>query len=114
MGRLLGPKPIRVRTKVRLEDRFQDQLQGALHHAVADTGNLKRSNFAIPLRDLHPAVRPRLIPACKEVFPYSPQEVGESVSLDVRKTLLIDARSTPVSLGYTISLLEGLDFRDMH
>src|SRR3954447_17070943 len=107
MGRPLGPKSIRVRTKIRLEDRFQDQLQGALHQAVADTRNLKRSNFVISLRNLHPAVRPGSIPACEEVFPYSPQEVGESESLDVRKILLIDARSTPVSLGDTISLLES-------
>src|SRR3954471_21749250 len=114
MGRPFGAKSIRVGAKVRLEDGFQDQLQCTLHHAVADTRNLKRSNFALPLRNLHPAVRPGLIPACEEVFPYAPKEVGESVSLDIRKTLPIDARSTPVSLGDTISLLQGLDFRNVH
>src|SRR3982751_3264090 len=70
MGRPLGPKSVRVGTKVRLEDSFQDQLPCPLHHAVADTRNLKRSDFAVALRDLHPAIRHGLIPACEEVFPH--------------------------------------------
>jgi hypothetical protein len=75
---------------------------------------LKYSNFAFALRDLHPAVRDRLIPACDEVFPHRRKKRLPARGLDVRKTPAIDARSTAVSLRDTISLFEGLDFRDMH
>src|ERR1035441_3011387 len=67
MWRPLRSKSIGVGAKIRLEDGFQDQLHRALHHAVANTGNLKRSDFAISLRDLHPAVRLGLVPARDEV-----------------------------------------------
>ena len=53
MGRPLRSKSVGVRAKVRLEDSFEDQLQCPLHHAIADTGDLKRSDFAVALRDLH-------------------------------------------------------------
>src|SRR5437879_13488672 len=69
--RPLRSKSIGVGAEIRLEDSFQDQLHCALHHAVADARNLKRSDFAISLRDLYPAVRHGLVAVCYEVLPYS-------------------------------------------
>src|ERR1700688_981374 len=40
--RPLRSKSIGVGAKIRLEDRFQDQLHGALHHAVADARDVQR------------------------------------------------------------------------
>ena len=49
MGRALGAIPLRVGTEVRLEDRFQNQLQRPLHHTIADARNLEFSDFAFTL-----------------------------------------------------------------
>src|ERR1700681_2818051 len=112
--RPLRSKSIGVGAKIRLEDSFQNQLHCALHHAVADTRNLKRSEFALSLRDLHPAVRPGLIPACDEVFPHCRKKRRSPRRLDVLEFLAIDPGGTAVALRYTVSLFEGLNFRDVH
>ena len=52
----LGSESVGVRAEIRLEDRFEDELQCPLHHAIADAGNLKRPDFAIVLGYIHPAV----------------------------------------------------------
>src|SRR5439155_16969013 len=85
-----------------------------LHHAVADTRDLKRSEFAIALRDLHRAVRHGLVPACDKVFSHRRKKRSPSRGFNVRETLAVDARGTAVSLRDTIGLLKGLDVRNMH
>src|SRR2546422_4564375 len=105
---------VRVRAKVRLEDGFEDQLQCSLHHAVADTRDLKRSKFSIALRDLHRAVLHGLVPACDKVFSHRRKKRSPSRGFNVRETLAVDARGTAVSLRDTIGLLKGLDVRNMH
>src|SRR5277367_1648854 len=114
MGRPLGPKSVRVGAKVRLEDSFEDQLQCSLHHAVADTGNLQRSDFAVALRDFHPAVRQGLVSACEKVIPHGLKKRGQPRGLDVLEALAIGARGTAVSFGDSVGLLKGLDLRDVH
>jgi hypothetical protein len=109
-----GSKSVGVAAKIRLEDRFQDQLHCALHHTVADARNLKRSEFAVSLRDLHPAVRHGLVPACDEVFPHRCQKRWPPRRLDVLELQAIDPGGTAVVLRDTVGLFEGLDFRDMH
>ena len=97
-----------------LEDCFQDQLHCTLHHAVADARNLKRSDFAISLRDFYPAVRHGLVPACDEVFPHRRKKRWPPCRLDVLELQAIDPGSTAVVLRYTVGLFEGLHLRDMH
>jgi hypothetical protein len=75
---------------------------------------LKRSDFTVALRDLHPAVRHGFIPACNEVFPHRRKKHRSSRRFDVLKLLAIDPGSTTVTLRDTVSLFEGLDLRDMH
>src|ERR1019366_5768789 len=112
--RPLRSKSVGVGAKIRLEDSFQDQLHCALHHAVADTRNLQRSEFAFSLRDLHPAVRHGFVPACDEVFPHRRKKRRPPRGLDVLEFLAIDPGGTTVALGYTVGLFEGLDLRDVH
>src|SRR6266851_10146240 len=105
--RPLRSKSIGVGAKIRLEDSFQDQLHGPLHHAVADARNLKRSNFAISLRDLHPAVRRGLVPACDEVIPHCRKKRRPPRRLDVLEFLAINPGGAAIALRYTVSLFEG-------
>src|SRR6266545_1037399 len=112
--RPLRSKSVGVGAKIRLEDSFQDQLHCALHHAVADARNLKRSDFAICLRDFYPAVRHGLIPVCDEVFPHRRKKRRPPRRLDVREFLAIDPSGAAVALRYTVGLFEGLDLRHVH
>ena len=114
MWRPFRSKSVGVGTKIRLEDSFEDQFQCALHHAIANTRNLKCSDFAITLRDLHPTVRHGFVPACDKLFPHRRQKRDPPRGLDVPEALAVDARGTAVSFGDPISLLKGLDLRDVH
>ena len=51
MRRALGTVSERPRLKVRLEDRFQYELERALHHPIADRRNRKDADLAAILRD---------------------------------------------------------------
>ena len=78
----LGSKSVRVRTEVCLEDGFEDQLQCSLHHAIADAGNLKRPDFAVPFRDVYPAVWLGFVPSAYKVFPHAARKpVSPSFSM---------------------------------
>jgi hypothetical protein len=85
-----------------------------LHHAVADTRNLKCSDFAVALRDLHPAVRHGFVPACDKIFPHRCEKRGQPRGLDVLEALAVDAGATAVPFSDPISLIKGLDLRDVH
>jgi hypothetical protein len=49
----VGPKPVRARQEVGLEDRFQHQLQRSLHHTVSHGGDAQPPLLPVRLRD-HP------------------------------------------------------------
>ena len=107
-------EPIGVRAEVGLKDRFEDQLQCPLHHAIADTRDLERSDFPVLFRYLDPPVRLGLISACYQIVPDRFQEVGHTGGFDVLKTLAINPRCTPISLGNTLRFLKGLPLRYMY
>src|SRR5215472_411427 len=50
MGCPLGPISKRPRLEIRLEDRFEYELQRTLHHSVADSRNRENADFAPVLR----------------------------------------------------------------
>jgi hypothetical protein len=85
-----------------------------LHHAIADTRDLKRSDFPVVFQYFHPAVRLGLVSACYEIFPDRFQKAGYARSFDGPKILAVDARGALVSLGDTVSLLKGLHLRHVH
>jgi hypothetical protein len=111
---ITGPESVGVWTKVSLKDGFEDQLQRALHDTVADTRNLKRSDFAIALRYIHPTIGHGFVPACDEVFPYDLKSGGSPGLFYVCKCLAIDAGRASFSFSRAVSLFEGLDLRNMH
>jgi len=52
-----GSKPVRAVLEVRLENRFDHDLTGLLHHPVTNRRNAQRSLSAIRLGDIHPQHR---------------------------------------------------------
>ena len=114
MLRPLRSKCVGVRAEVGLEDRFEYQLQCPLHHAVADTRNLKRSDFAVVFRYFDRAVLFGFVSTCEQLFPNRRQELGNPYRFDVREALAIDARRPAVLLGYPVRFLQGLHLRDVH
>src|SRR5262249_13204109 len=59
--RASGAIPVGVGAKVCLKDGFKDQLQRALHHAIANARNLQLPRFAVALWDLDPPIRLRAV-----------------------------------------------------
>jgi site-specific DNA recombinase len=57
VGRLLRPVPVGAVTKIRLEDRLNDQLHGHLRHPVADGRDPQCTLAAVCLGDHHPSDR---------------------------------------------------------
>jgi hypothetical protein len=101
-------------TEIRFEDRFEYQLLCALYHSIADTGNLKRSGFAVAFRDFYLTIRLGLVYAASEIISDFRKELFESVGLDIVKALTIDSRGSAVSLGSAICFSEDFDFRDVY
>src|ERR1700757_4796338 len=68
---LLGPISKRSRLEVRLEHRFEDELERALHHSIPDRRNRKNTDFVAPV------FRYLLLPSCtraRSVRPVSARE----------------------------------------
>jgi hypothetical protein len=75
---------------------------------------LKRSDFAVSLRDIHTTIRLGFVSACYKVFPYGRKKGRSSLGFDVLKTLAIDTPGSSVSLGITLGLFEGFHLRNVH
>src|SRR3954453_15903216 len=65
----LGPISKRPRLEIRLEDRFEYELQLALHHSVADRRNRKDADFAPVLWYLLPPGWEWLVGVPSQLFP---------------------------------------------
>ena len=61
------PKPERTVTKVRFEDRFQNQQHGHLDDSVADRRDAQRTHATVGLGDLYAANRIRLVALVPQV-----------------------------------------------
>jgi len=85
-----------------------------LHYAIANARNLKRPDFAVPLRDILPAIRFGFVSIRYQVFPYGRKKGGSPLSLDVLETLAIDAWGASILFGITVGLFEGLRLCNMH
>src|SRR5215470_8492820 len=114
MWRALRSKSVGVRTEVSLENSFEDQLQRPLHHAIADAGNLKRPDFAVPFRNIYPAVWLGFVLACYQFFPHGCEKLGETRLFDVLKRLAINAWDSPIPPGCTVGFFKGLRLCDVH
>jgi hypothetical protein len=81
-----------------------------LHHAVANAGDLKRADLALPLWYVYPAVRLGLVPASEKVVSYLRKRSVEPRRLDGFKRLPIKTGRAPVSFGDVIGLLQSSIF----
>ena len=75
------PEPIRARQEIRLEDRFQHELDRLLRHPVPHRGYPQRPLAALWFRDLHPPHWRRAIPACLEVIAQLTQHAVHAIDL---------------------------------
>jgi hypothetical protein len=75
---------------------------------------LKRSGFAVALRDFYSSIRLGLVFVVFEIVSDLRKKRFEPSALDVVKTLTVDTGGTIVSLGYAVRLPEDFDFRDMY
>src|SRR5271156_2523147 len=72
----LGTVSKRPRLEVRLKDRFQYQLERALHHPVADSWNRKNADLAAILRNLLPPSPQRYIATLDQFGLYLPRKAS--------------------------------------
>src|SRR5215470_273232 len=99
--------PIGIRAEVCLEDRFKDELQRALHHAVGNTRNLQPPDFAILLRDVHGAMWLRLIGPGQQISLDSRQKPCDAPTLNSGKRLPIKAWSPTIAFRLPVGFCQG-------
>ena len=105
--------PVGVRTEIRLEDRFQNDLHRPLHHTVANAGDQQRSGFPVAFRDLDAPGRPRFIGALQEVCTDVLEKALAPIDFDILKGEAIAARGSPVCLRDPVGLRQGFDLGDV-
>jgi hypothetical protein len=94
----LGTKPEAARQHVRLEDRFNDDLQGCLHDPVANRRDRERSLLApARLGDEVPPGRERLEPPLPQFCGQFVEQPVDAVALDLGDGGLVDARCAGVA-----------------
>jgi hypothetical protein len=82
MSSPLGTVSKRPLLEVRLKDRFQYQLERALHHPVADSRNRKNADLAPILRNFLLPSRQRHIAAPDQFVRYPPEESLNALRFD--------------------------------
>jgi hypothetical protein len=106
--RASGSIPIRVRTKVRLEDGFKDELQRPLHHTVANARNLQPPDFASVLRDVHGAMRLRLLGPGQQISLDVRQKPFDAPRLNVGKRLPIKTWRPTIAFRLVVGFCQGV------
>ena len=97
-GSPLRPKPMRARTKVRLEDGLQDQLGRHLDHSIPDRRNPQRPLLPVGFGNVPPPYRLRSVPTRAQLGSDLFQEAIHPILFDVGQRLGIDARRALVPL----------------
>jgi hypothetical protein len=114
MRRPLWSVSKRPRLKVSLEDRFQDEQQRTLDHAVADCGDAQHADLsAAVLGDLPLPVRHGDVLARDQFVPNLIDEAVHSALLDGREGHPVDARGTAILLGQAVGFVERLPLADV-
>jgi hypothetical protein len=95
---------VRIWAKIGLKDGFEDQFQRSLYDAIANTGNLKPTGFAVALGNLDHPIWLRLVGAGQQVGPYCRQKALHALGLNVRKGLSIETWSPTVMFCVVVRL----------
>ena len=109
----LGTVSKRPRLEVRLKDRFQYQLERALHHPVADSWNRKNADLAPILRNLLPPSPQRHIATPDQFVRYLPEESLYALRFDGLEGHPVTSRSPVVLFGQRIRLAYRFQLADM-
>jgi hypothetical protein len=100
--------------KVCFKDRFQNELERTLHHAVTNGGNRKNADFVAPvLGNLFPPCSHGPIRLGDQFAPNLLKEVVHSAFFDRVKRNPVNARSSVVLLRHRIGFVQRLHFADM-
>ena len=106
----VGPKAIRARHEVRLEDRLQHQLQGCLHHPVGygrDTQSAPLTRFSLGMVRLAPPARVAIIPRALRPSPGGSEKPGAAGFIFPGKADVMDRTA------FRQALLEMLENREV-
>src|ERR1035437_8397228 len=110
----LGTVSIRPRLEISFKDRLQDELEGSLDHAVADTRNRKNADFSPVLRNFliprpHGPIR-----LGDQFVPDLPQKTLLSSFLDGLERDLANARCPVILFRHPVGFAKRLHLADMN
>src|SRR5205807_1539743 len=96
-----------------LEDRFQDELESPLDHAVANARDAENADLAAIFGYLLPSVPHRTVRVCSQFVLNLQKESIHSACLDSLEGNSVNARSPVVLLGQEVSLVQGFHLADV-
>src|SRR5215831_12094200 len=99
----LGPISIRPRLEVRLEHRFEDELERTLHHSVPNRRDRQDADFAPVFRYLLLAGWERRVGAPGQFVAQLLEQSLHALRLDGRETICSAARERPLTWHSTFS-----------
>src|SRR5438270_3566203 len=109
----LGPLSKRSRLEVRLEDRFEYELERALHHPVPDRRYRKDADFAPILRYLLPPGWEWLVGTPRQFVPQLLEQSPRALRLNGLEGHPVYSRSPIVLFGHLIRCAQGLYLADV-
>src|SRR5579863_1773431 len=116
--RMRGPLrtvSVRSRLEIGLEDRFQDQLERTLHHAVPYGRDRKSADFLVALfRNLAPAVPQRTIGAPDQLLLDLLEETFHPTRFDGLECHPVNSGGAIVCLRHLVGFAERLHLADVH
>ena len=110
----LGPISKRSRLEIRLEDRFEYELERALHHPVPDRRYRKDADFAPILRYLLPPGWEWFVGAPRQFVPQLLEQSLRAVRLNGLEGHPVYSRSPIVLFGHLIRCAQGLHLADVN
>src|SRR5438034_2177117 len=109
----LGPISKRSRLEVRLEDRFEYELERPLNHPVPNGRNRKDADFAPILRYFLPSGREWLVSTPRQFVPQLLEQSLRALRLDGRERHPVNPRGSVVLFGHFVCFAQRLHLADV-
>src|SRR6266705_5805601 len=103
-----GTIAVRSVLEVGLEDRFQHELGGGLHHPIPDGRNAERSLASVRFRDHHPPHRIGPVRLRDQFLAQACQPCLEALLLDLREAHPVHSRSTRIGAGQPVGVAQDV------